>query len=531
MRWRRPAAEPAEDRVPAPAPGRVRRHTTRFLTGAAYVAVWELLTLAIAAAIFLNSGRETTLASHDAILRPNLSGNVVLRTGPVLPDVRVPTGERVGVSIQLGKTDAASTADLVDRYALIASQPEGPEARVQEVLADLAIDSVVRGGALALLPIVVWLLVGRERRRALVARVRSFRALALLATLSLVVVLVAQPWDDNEETVESERQWQTLAEFLGPDVPVPEELDRVQVRGDVTTSQTRRLVESAVETYESGKNFYRDAAVAAADLELHQPEDDETVVLLIADRHDNIGMDRVVRTVGDAAGADAVYDAGDDTSTGSTWEAFSLDSLDATFDDGPYAERRWAVTGNHDNGPFVGRYLADHGWTVLDGEVVDGPDGARLLGVGDPRTSGLGSWRDESDLTFTEVADRLADAACEADEDGDRITTIMVHDANMGDEALARGCADLVVGGHLHVQSGPTEVVGENGAVGYSYTTGTTGGAAYAIAVGAAIRRPAGITLLTYRDGRPVGVQAVTLDTNGAFTVGPYVGLTPAESD
>ena len=113
------------------------------------------------------------------------------------------------------------------------------------------------------------------------------------------------------------------------------------------------------------------------------------------------------------------------------------------------------------------------------------------------------------------MADRLADAACEADEDGDRITTILVHDANMGDEALERGCTDLVIGGHLHVQSGPTAVTGENGAVGYSYTTGTTGGAAYAIAVGAAIRRPAGITLLTYSDGRPVGVQPVTLDTNG----------------
>jgi len=70
-------------------------------------------------------------------------------------------------------------------------------------------------------------------------------------------------------------------------------------------------------------------------------------------------------------------------------------------------------------------------------------------------------------------------------------------------------------------------VVGENDAVGYSYTNGTTGGAAYAIAVGAAIRRPAGISLLTYRDGRPVGVQAVLLDTTGTFTVDPYVELEP----
>ena len=91
--------------------------------------------------IFLNSSRETTLASHDAVIRPDLSGHVVLLTGPVLPDVRVPIGEPVGVSVTLGKTDAPSTDALVDRYALIASQPEGPEARVREVLADLVVDS------------------------------------------------------------------------------------------------------------------------------------------------------------------------------------------------------------------------------------------------------------------------------------------------------------------------------------------------------------------------------------------------------
>jgi hypothetical protein len=342
-------------------------------------------------------------------------------------------------------------------------------------------------------------------------------------------VVVAQPWSDDVETLDSEEQWQPLATFLGPDVPLPEGLDRVQVRGDVTTSQTRRLIESAVGTYDEGKTFYRDATEAAADLALRRPAEGESVVLLIADRHDNIGMDRVARAVGDAAGAEAVFDAGDDTSTGSTWEAFSLDSLDAAFDDGPYADSKWAVTGNHDHGSFVGKYLGDHGWTMLDGEAVDGPAGVRLLGVGDPRSSGLGSWRDETGLSFDEVGDRLADAACDADADGHRVTTILVHDANMGDAALERGCTDLVIGGHLHVQSGPTLVTGENGSFGYSYTTGTTGGAAYAIAVGASIRRPAGITLLTYADGHPVGVQAVTLDTTGVFTVGDYVPLSPSQ--
>lgn len=505
-------------------PDRVRR---RIVVSVGYALTWSVLTVLLASYLFLHSSRSTTLASHDATIRPNLSGHVMLLTGPVLPDVRVPSGSRIGVAVTLGKTDAPSTADLVDRYALIASQPDGPRARVAEQIADMVVDSAVRGGALAVVPIVVWVLVGRDRRRALYGQLLSRRAVAVVGTLGLVGVLVAQPWARHEERLDQEEGWEPLAKFLGPDVPIPAELDKVEVRGDVTTSQTRRLIESAVGTYQAGKTFYRDAAEAAAHLDLRQPEEGETVVLLVADRHDNIGMDRVARAVGDAAGAEAVFDAGDDTSTGSTWEAFSLDSLDAAFDDGPYADSRWAVTGNHDHGPFVGSYLADHGWTMLDGDAVGGPAGTRLLGVGDPRSSGLGSWRDESGLTFDEVGDRLADAACKADDEGHRITTILVHDANMGDAALSRGCADLVVGGHLHVQSGPTEVIGGNGAVGYSYTTGTTGGAAYAIALGAAVRRPAGITLLTYRDGHPVGVQPVTLDTTGVFTVGPYVTLAP----
>lgn len=104
---------------------------------------------------------------------------------------------------------------------------------------------------------------------------------------------------------------------------------------------------------------------------------------------------------------------------------------------------------------------------------------------------------------------------------------MLVHDANLGAEALARGCVDLVVGGHLHVQEGPTLVIGEDGEDGYTFTTGTTGGAAYAIAIGSKIRRPAQVTLLTYdEDGSPVGLQAVLLQTNGRFDVDDYDELT-----
>ena len=158
------------------------------------------------------------------------------------------------------------------------------------------------------------------------------------------------------------------------------------------------------------------------------PRTGETVALLVSDRHDNIGMDRVARAIGDAVGAEVVLDAGDDTSTGAPWEAFSLDSLAGAFEDWD----RFGVAGNHDHGTFVSTYLADQGWTMLDGEAVEAPWGGTLLGVDDPRSSGLGSWRDESGLSFTEVGERLADAACAAAEDGERVSTVLVHDANLG---------------------------------------------------------------------------------------------------
>jgi hypothetical protein len=236
----------------------------------------------------------------------------------------------------------------------------------------------------------------------------------------------------------------------------------------------------------------------------------------------------VARAVADQGSATFLLDAGDDTSTGGSWEAFSLESLDEAFAD---FDERFAIAGNHDNGDFVTEQAAKLGFTTLAGEVVDGPGDMRLLGVSDPRSSGLGSWRDERGISFGEQEERLADLACEHDEDGDRVNTLLVHDANSGRAALNRGCVDLVLAGHLHEQVGPTRTVGENGKVGYSYTNGTTGGAAYAVAIGSKLRRDAQVTLVTWREGVPVGVQPVTIRTTGDFQVGEYVPLSPSGED
>ena len=499
------------------------RHAT-LLRWLALVALWLVVAVATASTLFLTSSRTTVLASHDAVLRPTLESHAELRTGPVLPNFRMAVAGPVGVQIDLGKTEAASTAELFQRYAVIASEPDAQIAKARGLVVDMAVSAVLRGAAVGCLPVAIYLLLGSTRRRELLEGLRHLQARALAGALVLLLIGVAfwQPWQQRDDSVEEERDWLALGDYLGPTVPLPPEVRGVEIRVDATTDQSKRLFESALSTFEKSKEFYADAVEAAGGLALRQPEDGETVVTLVSDRHDNIGMDKVARAVGDAAGATAVFDAGDDTSSGSAWEAFSLDSLDEAFED----QDRWAVAGNHDNGTFVSRYLADLGWTMLDGEVVEGPGGATLLGLDDPRSSGLGSWRDETGLSFTEVGDRLADAACEAEE---RVSTILVHDPNLGREALARGCTDLVVGGHLHVELGPTEVVGEDG-TGYSYTMGTTGGAAYAIAVGSKPRRDASVALITYAEGRPTGIQSVVLRTNGDFLVNPWSPLSPSSS-
>lgn len=488
----------------------------------AHAGVWLACAVLVTLFLFLHSSRSIVLATHDAIVRPTLSGEAVLHTGPVLPDVRVDSGSVIGLDVRLGKTDEASTDELVRRYAYIAGQPDGQIAKLTDAVVDMALAAALRGAVVALLPGAVWLLVGAARRRELARRVRRPHVAVAGVTGVAAVLALWQPWSTGDEGIDADRDWMPLAEFLGPSVPLPEELDGVQVRGDATTDQTRRLVESAIDTYDKSKTFYAEAADHAADLELRRPREGETVVALVSDRHDNIGMDPVARAVADAAGATGVLDAGDDTSTGKSWEAFSLDSVSAAFD----GLDRWGVAGNHDEGDFVHSYLADHGWTMLDGEVVDGPGDTTLLGVDDPRSSGLGSWRDETGLSFDEVGQRLADAACDSDE---RVDTLLVHDVDLGAEALRRGCVDLVVGGHLHVRVGPERVEGQDGEVGYRYTTGTTGGAAYAIAIGSKPRRDAGISLITYRDGRPAGIQWVTLQTNGVFDVGGWTPLTYPE--
>ncbi|GAB3991657.1 hypothetical protein GCM10028771_12030 [Nocardioides marmoraquaticus] len=510
--------------VSAPTTRRPRRRVV--LEALALLLVWAAVAVPVTLYAFTHDGRESVVAGHDAVVTPTLDGWVQLRTGPYLPDLRLPAEGRVGVDVVMGKTTADTATEVAERYAAIAAHPDAEQRRVTEVVRGQVGDALVRGTLAGLVLPGLWLLLGVGRRRQLAGVAtrtpRTWRGwAAYVVVLGLVIVLLPKPWEERPTPVQDDT-WLSLGDAY-PDLQVPTELAGWQVQGGMFTTGTRRLLQSALDTYDRSTRFYDDVLERVDDVadDFRTPDDGDTVAVLVTDRHDNIGMDAVVRRAADAAGATAVITGGDDTSTGEPWEAFSLDSLDAAFEG---YEHRFSISGNHDHGDFVAGYLAERGWTHLDGEPVD-LDGVRVTGIDDPRSSGLGTWRDESGLSFTEVEQAIADDVCARDADGDRTNLLVVHDANLGREALAQGCADLVVAGHLHAQVGPDAVEGANGEIGYTYTNGTTGGAAYAIAIGSKLRRDAQFTLLTFRDGRPVGLQPVDVDTRGRITVQDYVEL------
>ncbi|MFL6024514.1 MAG: metallophosphoesterase [Marmoricola sp.] len=483
-------------------------------------AAWLLLAAPIWAALFVHSEAAMVVAGHDAVVQPTFDHHVRLATGPYLPDFRMPSDSRVGVRITIGKTEAQSTDELIQRYALIASHTDVEARAVTREVKRLAIDAAVRAAVLALVPVLVWELLGRRRRTELRRPTRTGVAVTLAFVL-LAGVSAWQPWRPSLPRVDA-GDWVSLPDAL-PGVTVPEDLRKVEVQNEVFTQSTKGLVADLFGYYDRSKAFYKALVDKVPDAArgLHPPAKGQTVALLVSDRHDNIDMDQVVRAFADEAEATAVIDAGDDTSAGQSWESFSLESLD---DEMRGIGDRIAISGNHDHGRFVSGYLSKHGWTHLDHRAEE-KFGVRFFGVDDPRASGLGAFIPVKGPTFAEETATLADEVCALDAQGERVATVVVHDAKMARTALERGCTDLVVGGHVHVQLGPDRVVGANGKTGYTYTNGTTGGAAFAVAAVGKLRREAEFTFVTYEDGRPVGIQPVRVSTHGSFTVDPYIVL------
>ena len=220
-----------------------------WLVAAVLVTAYLALSALASTAFFLTGERTVEVASHDARVTADFSGDVVVRTGPVLPNVRTDSGGPVGVEVELGKTDARSIEQLTARYAAIGSNPDAQIEKVERAVRDMAVDAVTRGMAFALLPFLVWLLLGERRRREIVEQLPTRRGVLSLLVVALVVIGLTTPWRGlGGSSGGDPERWVRLSAFVGPTVELPEELADVEVLSDATTRETQRLVASAIDS-------------------------------------------------------------------------------------------------------------------------------------------------------------------------------------------------------------------------------------------------------------------------------------------
>ncbi|MGH3458227.1 metallophosphoesterase family protein [Aeromicrobium sp.] len=494
------------------------------LQALALLAVAVVVGTPVAFSTFVHSERHIVIGAHEATIVPVLDGYVTLDFGPLLPQVRLPADAiaGIGVDISLGNAEVESLDQLVARDAVIASQPEGEIAAVRAEVRDMLELSILRGvgvGALAAIGVALtWQAVGAERRAQIrqAARHPSRARVVVAVSLGVMVVgstvLIALPEREQRPTA----SWVPLVQAF-PDVPSDPVLDQLEIVNGSATEGSKALVQGALETYHDSVLFYGALALRAATTDIRRPKDDETTAIVVTDRHDNIGMDPVAHAVAVRARSKLLIDLGDDTSNGGTWETFSINSLAREF----RGFRIVAVAGNHDQGASVTEAMRERGFRVLDGRPVTIND-VRFLGSSDPRSSGLtaGYDGDESDNieAITKQDAELTEVAC-ADE---RVSVLVVHSAASAQQASQSGCVDLVLSGHLHRQVGPEVIEGLNGRTTTTLTTGSTGGAVYTFALGSKLRRPAQVTVVTFRDGRPVGLQPVTFGPGGTIDVADH---------
>ena len=484
----------------------------------------------VALSTFVHSERHIVIGAHQATISPVFDSYATLDFGPLLPRVRLPAEAvaGIGVDISMGNAEVENLDQLVARDAVIASQPEGEIAAVRAEVRGMLEAAVMRGlgvGVLVAVGVVMtWQAVGPDRRVMIrrAARHPSRNQALVGGFVALVVaasaVLIAVPEQGQGRPATS---WVPLVQAF-PDVPSDPVLDQLEIVNGSATQGSKALVQGALETYRDSVEFYGALTERASTAEVRRPDEDETTALVVTDRHDNIGMDPVVRAIAGRANAELLIDLGDDTSNGGSWETFSINSLAREFRGFPII----AVAGNHDQGSSVTDAMKDRGFEVLDGRPVD-VGGIRFLGSSDPRSSGLTAGydgnEDDNIEAIAEQDEQLTKVAC----DDDRVAVLAVHSAASAKSAAASGCVDLVLSGHLHRQVGPEVIEGENGRSTTTLTTGSTGGAVYTFALGSKLRRSAQVTVVTFRDGRPVGLQPVTFEPGGTIDVADY---TPVET-
>lgn len=252
--------------------------------------------------------------------------------------------------------------------------------------------------------------------------------------------------------------------------------------------------------------------------------DDAVTALLVSDLHCNIGMAPVIATALQHSEADVLIDAGDMVMSGTSVESSCVNTFAGALPDGVPAV---VATGNHDS-VTTARQLREAGYIVLGGEAID-VAGLRLLGDTDPTLTSIGDGtRPERDETFGEMGERLADVACQAQDDDDPVDLLVVHNPLAAQATLESGCVPLALAGHKHRRIGP-EVEGQA----VRHISSTTGGAVSAQPTVGTLRGTAEMTVLRIdaATGAPLAYRTIQLGTETEVVLGRWYAFPHAEPE
>ena len=239
--------------------------------------------------------------------------------------------------------------------------------------------------------------------------------------------------------------------------------------------------------------------------------------VMSTDLHCNLDVISFTGVLDRISGATIHMDDGDLTMTGSEPEQFCVDALSKAV---PSSVSRVATVGNHDSDSTAARLRAQ-GWTVTDG-TVQNVGGLRILGDEDPdRTTATGT-TSRHGRSAEQVGASLAATSCAKATD-----VVLIHQPATLGPLTSRGCAPLLLAGHVHSEKGMMTTQGSRGPVAALISGAGKGGTSLG-----SVTEDAYLHVLSFdSSGDLVAWRAVVLHPDASVTVGAWQPVPPPQEE
>ena len=180
------------------------------------------------------------------------------------------------------------------------------------------------------------------------------------------------------------------------------------------------------------------------------PERGRKTAVLTTDLHCNLDVIAFSGVLDQLSGADIHMDDGDLTMTGSDPERVCVDALTQAV---PSSTKKVATIGNHDSDATAAR-LRSQGWTVTNGSVQT-VAGITFLGHDDAERTTAAGTKPRNGETTEKIASRLATTSCGSTQ----VDVVLIHQPATFDTLTKKGCAPLLLAGHVHAERGMTTTI------------------------------------------------------------------------